>query len=166
MTKSLTSPPQKNPTNNTTKMSDATFHMTKEDIKKPESKASQSNSGNVPADSDAAKAQSIVDSNTQSKADLIAERVAGLPKPEDPPVKSDFNTNDPSAVAVGSGSISGTTGQTGPETAESSVRVDGTATKTNTAPHGGAREDLVGGIPNDAVARGSKGKDGLVDTTN
>jgi hypothetical protein len=127
-------------------MSDATFHMTKEDIKKPESKASKSNSGNVPADSDAAKAQSIVDSNTQSKADLIAERVAGLPKPEDPPVKSDFNT--------------------GPETAESSVRVDGTATKTNTAPHGGAREDIVGGIPNDAVARGSKGKDGLVDTTN
>ena len=147
-------------------MSDSTFHMTKEDVRKPESKASQSNSGNVPAASDAAQAQSIVDSNTQSKADLIAERVAGLPKPEDPPVKSDFNTNDPSAVAVGSGSISGTTGQTGPETAESSVRVDGTATKTNTAPHGGAREDLVGGIPNDAVARGSKGKDGLVDTTN
>jgi hypothetical protein len=80
--------------------------MTKEDIKKPESKASKSNSGNVPADSDAAKAQSIVDSNTQSKADLIAERVAGLPKPEDPPVKSDFNTGDPSAVNVGSGSIS------------------------------------------------------------
>ena len=58
-------------------MSDSTFHMTKEDVRKPESKASQSNSGNVPAASDAAQAQSIVDSNTQSKADLIAERVAG-----------------------------------------------------------------------------------------
>jgi hypothetical protein len=153
-------------TNTTTTMSDSTFHMTKEDVRKPESKASQSNSGNVPAASDAAQAQSIVDSNTQSKADLINERVAGLPKPEAPPVKSDFNTNDPSAVNVGSGSISGTTSQTGPETAESSVRVDGNATKTNTAPHGGAREDQVGGIPNDAVARGSKDKAGLVDTTN
>ena len=146
-------------------MSDSTFHLTKEDVRKPESKASQSNSGNVPADSDAAKAQSIVDQNTQSKADLINERVAGLPKPEQPPVASDFNSADAS-IAKGSGAISGTTGQTGPETAESSVRVDGTATKTNTAPHGGAREDNVGGIPNDAVARGSKGKDGLVDTTN
>lgn len=38
-------------------MSDSTFHLTKEDVRKPESKASQSNSGNVPADSDAAKAQ-------------------------------------------------------------------------------------------------------------
>lgn len=162
----VTNFPLTEPTTTTTKMSDATFHMTKEDIKKPESKASQSNNGNVPADSDAAKAQSIVDSNTPNKKDLINERVAGLPLPEDPPVKSDFNSADGSAVNVGSGSISGTTSQSGPETAESSVRVDGAATKTNTAPHGGAREDLVGGIPNDAVARGSKGKDGLVDTTN
>lgn len=38
-------------------MSDSTFHLTKEDVRKPESKASHANNGNVPADSDAAKAQ-------------------------------------------------------------------------------------------------------------
>ena len=144
-------------------MSDSTFHMTKEDIRKPESKASQSNSGNVPADSDAAKAQSIVDSNTQSKADLINERVAGLPKPEQPPVASDFNSADAS-IAKGSGAISGTTGQTGPETAESSVRVDGDALKTNTAPGPDAARGTP--LPNDAVAQGSKQKADLANTTN
>lgn len=144
-------------------MSDSTFHMTKEDVRKPESKASQSNSGNVPADSDAAKAQSIVDQNTQSKADLINERVAGLPKPEQPPVASDFNSADAS-IAQGSGAISGTTGQTGPETAESSVRVDGNITKTNTAPGPDAARGTP--LPNDAVAQGSKQKADLANTTN
>lgn len=36
----------------------------------------------------------------QSKADIIAERVANLPKPEDPPVKSDWNSADPSTVNI------------------------------------------------------------------
>jgi hypothetical protein len=144
-------------------MSESTFHMTKEDVRKPESKASQSNSGNVPADSDAAKAQSIVDQNTQSKADLINERVAGLPKPEEPPVKSDFNSSDPT-IAKGSGAISGNTAQTGPETAESSVRVDGNITKQNTAPGPDAARGTP--LPNDAVAQGSKQKSDLADTTN
>ncbi|ETS81006.1 hypothetical protein PFICI_06008 [Pestalotiopsis fici W106-1] len=40
---------------------------------------------------------------TQSKADKIAEVQANLPKPEDPPVKSDWNSADPSTVNVGSG---------------------------------------------------------------
>lgn len=144
-------------------MSDATFHMTKEDIRKPESKASQSNSGNVPADSDAAKAQSIVDQNTPSKADIVEERKSGLPLPEQPPVASDFNSSDAS-IAQGSGAISGTTGQTGPETAESSVRVDGNVTKTNTAPGPDAARGTP--LPNDAVAQGSKQKADLANTTN
>ena len=38
-------------------MSDQTYHMTKEDMRKPESKASAANNGNVPANSDAAAAQ-------------------------------------------------------------------------------------------------------------
>jgi hypothetical protein len=135
-------------------MSESTFHMTKEDVRKPESKASQSNSGNVPADSDAAKAQSIVDQNTQSKADLINE---------EPPVKSDFNSSDPT-IAKGSGAISGNTAQTGPETAESSVRVDGNITKQNTAPGPDAARGTP--LPNDAVAQGSKQKSDLADTTN
>ena len=63
--------------------------------------------------------------------------------------------------------ISGTTSQTGPETAESSVRVDGNATKQNTAPGSdAAREGLVGGLPNDAVSREAKNNSNLKDTTN
>lgn len=148
-------------------MSDSTFHLTKEDVRKPESKASHSNSGNVPATSDAAQAQSIVDEANKNKKDVINERAANLPKPEDPPVASDFNSADGSTVNVGSGAISGTTGQSGPETAHSSVRVDGSANKVATAPHGdAAREGLVGAIPNDAVAREAKDKAGLANTTN
>ncbi|KAL1591235.1 hypothetical protein WHR41_00260 [Cladosporium halotolerans] len=144
-------------------MSDSTFHLTKEDVRKPESKASHSNSGNVPADSDAAKAQSVVDQANQNKQDVINERVAGLPKPEQPPVASDFNSANAN-IAAGSGAISG--GQPPePSTAHSSVRVDGNANKVNTDPHGGAREGLEGAIPNDAVARDAKDKAGLKDTT-
>lgn len=147
-------------------MSDSTFHLTKEDVRKPQSQASASNSGNVPHASDAAQAQSIVDEANKNKKDVINERVAGLPKPEEPPVKSDFNSADPSTVNVGSGAISGTTGQSGPETAHSSVRVDGDANKVNTAPGGNAaREGLEGAIPNDAVSRDAKDKAGLADTT-
>lgn len=150
-------------------MSDSTFHLTKEDVRKPQANASQSNSGNVPGDSDAAQAQvraddlspnvckknkkliypkSIVDQANQSKADVINERVAGLPKPEQPPVASDFNSADPSTVSVGSGGISGGTNPE-PSTGHSSVRVDGDANKVNTAPHGGVREGAQGGLPND-----------------
>jgi hypothetical protein len=137
--------------------------MTKEDIRKPESKVSQSHGGNVPADSEVSAAQSIVDQNTPNKKQIIEERVAGLPLPEDPPVASDFNSSDAS-IAKGSGAISGNTAQTGPETAESSVRVDGNALKTNTAPG----PDVGRGVPlpNDAVAQGSKQKSDLADTTN
>ncbi|KAF7892169.1 uncharacterized protein EAF01_010249 [Botrytis porri] len=39
----------------------------------------------------------------QSKADLIAERQANLPLPEDPPVASDWNSADATKVNVGSG---------------------------------------------------------------
>lgn len=48
-------------------MSDSTFHLTKEDVRKPQSNASHSNSGNVPADSDAAKAQVSLIAQRKSK---------------------------------------------------------------------------------------------------
>ena len=41
----------------TVDMSEETYHLTKEDIRKTESKASQAHRGNVPADSDAAGLQ-------------------------------------------------------------------------------------------------------------
>lgn len=95
---------------------------------------------------------------------MINERAANLPKPEQPPVASDFNSADGSTVNVGSGAISGGD-QTGPSTAHSSVRVDGDANKVHTEPHGGARSEQVGGIPNDAVTRDAKDKAGLQNTT-
>lgn len=39
----------------------------------------------------------------QSKADLIAERQANLPLPEDPPVASDWNSADARTVNVKAG---------------------------------------------------------------
>jgi len=39
----------------------------------------------------------------QSKADIIAERQANLPLPEDPPVASDWNSADARTVNVASG---------------------------------------------------------------
>ncbi len=43
---------------------------------------------------------------SQSKADKIAQARSNLPLPEDPPVASDWNSNDTRNVNVGSGSIS------------------------------------------------------------
>ncbi|KAE9375656.1 hypothetical protein N431DRAFT_370351 [Stipitochalara longipes BDJ] len=42
-------------------------------------------------------------SGQQSKADLIAERQANLPLPEDPPVASDWNSADARTVNVKAG---------------------------------------------------------------
>ena len=55
-----------------------------------------------------------------------------------------------------------------PATGDSAVRVDPDELKTNVKGHGVGREgaDDLGGLPNDAVARGAKDKAGLADTTN
>lgn len=37
---------------------------------------------------------------SHSKAEIIAERVANLPKPEDPPVKSDWDSANPKTVNI------------------------------------------------------------------
>jgi hypothetical protein len=44
-------------------------------------------------------------SGQQSKADLIAERQASLPLPEDPPTVPDWNSADGRNVNVGSGGV-------------------------------------------------------------
>lgn len=158
-------------------MTDSTFHMTKEDVRKPESQASAANNGNVPADSDAAAAQvrhpalshlrtctnthqSIVDSaGTKSKADIIEERKANLPLPDQPPAASDFNSADGSVTNVGSGAQ---------PTAKFSKGDDALRSPATNAESlaGVGREGMEGGLPNDAAARGAKDKAGLVDTTN
>ena len=110
---------------------------------------SQTNSSNeVQEDQKLTPPKSIVDQANQNKGDVINERAAGLPKPEQPPVASDFNSADASTTGVGSGAISGGT-NVEPSTGHSSVRVDGAANKVNTDPHGGVREGAQGGLPND-----------------
>ena len=111
-----------------------------------------------------------------SKKDVIEERKANLPLPEQPPTASDFNSADGSTVNVGSGRLQsdisaggkGSDTLRGPATGESDVRVSGEEWKTNTAGSGGGREgkDGLEGVPNDAVTREAKDKkEGLVDTT-
>jgi len=106
-------------------------------------------------------------SEQQSKADLIEERKANLPLPEDPPVKSDWNSLDESKVNVGSGGVSdtfskGSDSLRGPVTQDSSVRTEGAV-----GAQGVGREAVEGlsGLPDDAVARGSKGKENTAQTT-
>ena len=113
------------------------------------------------------------DQTNKSKSDLIAERQANLPLPEQPPGPSDWNSADPSTVNVGSGGVSdtfsyGKDALREPATGDSSVRTDGDALKTNTLGQGVGRQghDDLSGIPNDAVTREAKGKKGLQDTTN
>ncbi|KAF2654591.1 hypothetical protein K491DRAFT_705094 [Lophiostoma macrostomum CBS 122681] len=105
----------------------------------------------------------------------IEKTQANLPLPEQPPVASDWNSADARTVNVGAGGRSedlthdglGSDTLRSPATADSAVRTDGEALKTNTAIGAGrqAKEGLSG-IPNDAVPRGSKNKAGLEDTTN
>jgi len=106
----------------------------------------------------------------KSKKEIIEERKANLPLPEQPPVASDFNSADGSLTNVGSGGVSdtfsaGNDALRGPATGDSAVRTDGNTHGTNTLGQGVGREAVEGGIPNDAVARGSKDKAGLNDTT-
>ena len=109
-----------------------------------------------------------------SKQEIIEERKSNLPLPEQPPVASDFKSADASTVNVGSGRLQGDISEgkgsdtlREPATGVSDVRTSGEEWKTNTAGSGGGREakDNLGGIPNDAVTREAKGKEGLADTT-
>ncbi|KAH7068117.1 hypothetical protein BKA63DRAFT_106450 [Paraphoma chrysanthemicola] len=90
--------------------------------------------------------------------DLIDERKAALPLPEQPPVASDFNSADARTVNVGSGgqeaSISSGSG---------SLREPATGDASGA---GREAKDGLSGIPNDAVTRDQKNHKGLAQTTN
>lgn len=100
-------------------------------------------------------------SSNTSKADIINERQQNLPLPEEPPVKSDWNSADPSTVNVGSGGVQSDvsygggseSGLRGPATSDSSVRTDGEQFGTNTSGPGKVgregKDDLEG-LPSDA----------------
>jgi hypothetical protein len=87
-----------------------------------------------------------------SKQEIIDERKANLPLPEDPPVASDWNSMDARNVNV-----------------DADARRNANLNEDEMDPHSGpvGREakDNLGGLPNDAVTREAKHKEGLVDTT-
>ncbi|KAJ5798812.1 uncharacterized protein N7503_006317 [Penicillium pulvis] len=141
-------------------MSDATFHTTREDLRKGESKVAQSHGGKVPADSDISLMKSVIDQNTD-KSKQIDEAQSNLPLPEQPPVASDWQSADQRTVNVGSGGVSGSiskdpnSGLEGSTTAQSSARVDGSELHKNTAPGNAGRQAVEGldHLPSDATSR-------------
>ena len=107
--------------------------------------------------------KSIIDSNSKPKSEIIEERKANLPLPDQPPVASDWNSADASKVNVGSGGVQsdisyggGSDSLRGPATSDSSVRTDGEAFRTHAdAPGAVGREGVEGldGLPKDALAK-------------
>ncbi|MCJ1486152.1 hypothetical protein MMC06_006328 [Schaereria dolodes] len=142
-----------------------TFHYTKEDVRKLESRESKAHGGNIPKDAESSQLKSLIDSKDKSKDEVISERQANLQLPDQPPVASDWNSADARKVNVGSGGVQSDIsygagsdgGLRGPATADSSVRTDGEQFGVNTnAPDSGmAREgkDGLDGLPEDAKAK-------------
>ncbi|CEO59375.1 hypothetical protein PEBR_34502 [Penicillium brasilianum] len=142
-------------------MTDATFHTTRQDLRKAESRVAGQHGGKTPADSDVSQMKSIIDQNTD-KPKQIDEAKANLPLPDQPPVASDWNSSDQRTVNVGSGGIEGPisgdndTALRGPATAGSSARVDGAELHKPTAPQGNVGRQRVEGLdslPSDATSR-------------
>ena len=113
------------------------------------------------------------DESNKSKADIIAERQANLPLPEQPPTASDFNSSDARTVNVGSGGVSsdisyggGSSSMREPASGDSDVRASGEDWKTNTAGSevGRTAKEGLEGLPNDAVTRDARNKTGTVET--
>jgi len=122
-------------------MSDKTFHITSEDIRKLESKDSKYHAGQTPKDSDASALKQLL-SEQESKQETIDRVQANLPLPDQPVggATADLQSADARTVNVGSGGVNvklgtqSSDGLRGPATAESSVRVDGDEYKKATAP--------------------------------
>jgi hypothetical protein len=111
---------------------------------------------------------------SQSKQQIIDERKANLPLPDQPPQASDWQSADARTVNVGSGGLAsdisaggGSDSLRSPATGASSARTDGEEWKTHTADLnvGRTAKEGLNGLPNDAVARGKKGAAGLENTT-
>ena len=102
-----------------------------------------------------------MDQNSKPKSEIIAERQANLPLPDQPPAASDWNSADASKVNVGSGGVEsgvsyggGEDSLRGPATSESGVRMDGKDFgKNSDAPGTVGRQAAEGleGLPKDAT---------------
>ncbi|QKX62213.1 uncharacterized protein TRUGW13939_09372 [Talaromyces rugulosus] len=141
-------------------MSEATFHTTKEDIRKPESGTAKARGG-VPANSSISAMKSIIDSNT-NKPEQINQAKSNLPLPDQPPTSSDWNSFDQRTVNVGSGRLEtgisgeGNSALRGPAAAESSVRIDGSEYHKLTQPTGNVGrqgQEGLSDLPKDALLR-------------
>lgn len=101
-------------------------------------------------------------SGQKSKAEIIDERKANLPLPDQPPVPSDWNSADERNVNIMRGSkdsdiaardtaAASTTGlRGGPATEESGVRKEGGADLSGVGREG---EENLGTLPKDALKR-------------
>ncbi|KAK5070413.1 hypothetical protein LTS08_007793 [Lithohypha guttulata] len=119
-------------------MSDKTYHVTSEDLRKAEAQEAKFHGGQTPKDSDVSAMKQLL-SEQESKSDQIDRVKAGLPLPDDPPVAADLQSADGRTVNVGSGEVNVKLGTGGsalrePATAESSARVDGKVYDKNTEP--------------------------------
>lgn len=127
-------------------MSDQTFHVTSEDLRKAEAHEAKYHGGQIPKDSDVSAMKQVM-SEQESKEDQIDRVKAGLPLPDDPPVAADLQSADARTVNVGSGGVNaklGTGSSSGlrePATAESSVRIDGDEYHKPTEPSTDTKSD-------------------------
>jgi hypothetical protein len=99
--------------------------------------------------------QSNTHVDMKANPDLVDERKANLPLPDQPPVASDFNSADARTVNVGSG---------GQEAGISTGSLREPATG-DASGAGRQAKDGLSGIPNDAVTRDQKDHAGLEQTT-
>lgn len=91
----------------------------------------------------------------QSKADLIAERQANLPLPDEPPVESDWNSQSDSINVKGGERqdelpAGDATDLNKPATAASGVREEGGADLSGVGREG---KDNLDGLPKDALKK-------------
>ncbi|KAJ5833866.1 hypothetical protein N7474_002177 [Penicillium riverlandense] len=120
-------------------MSDDTFRVTRQDVRKPESRIAKQHHGKTPANSDVSAMKSLIDEKTD-KSQEIDKVKADLPLPEQPPVASDWSSSDQRTVNVGSGRFEGPISGSSesalrdPATVASSARISGEELHKATAP--------------------------------
>ncbi|KAJ9613946.1 hypothetical protein H2200_002082 [Cladophialophora chaetospira] len=122
-------------------MTDKTFHVTGEDVRKIESQESKFHGGQIPKDSDTAALKQLL-SEQENKQETIDRVKANLPLPDQPVggASADLQSADGRTVNVGSGGVNvklGTHSSEGlrePATADSSARIDGEEWKKPTEP--------------------------------
>ncbi|RPA84316.1 hypothetical protein BJ508DRAFT_359696 [Ascobolus immersus RN42] len=102
-----------------------TYHMSKEQLRKLESRTSARNDGNIPKDSEAAFMQSVIDKERAHNSSNPQLEMPDMP----PPVEGPESYRDESKTSVGVGgrinSHASKETRRDPATQESGVRIDG-----------------------------------------